>query len=83
MLFFPQINVKMPTIIGILTFMSWKIFLLSRVKHEKSFITSEPVFFLQSAINLCLHFATLKLQYISTKMKDSSMYSFNSSLHIR
>ena len=41
MLFFPLINVKMPTIIGILTFMSRKIFMLSRIEHEKSFITSE------------------------------------------
>ena len=29
MLFFPLINVKMPTIVGILTFTSWKIFMLS------------------------------------------------------
>ena len=29
MLFFPLINVKMPTIVGILTFMSWKNFMLS------------------------------------------------------
>ena len=33
------INVKMPTIVGILTFMSRINFLLSRVEHEKSFIT--------------------------------------------
>ena len=42
MLFFPLINVKMPTIAGILTFMSRKNFMLSRVEHEKSFITSGP-----------------------------------------
>ena len=30
------INVKMPTIVGILTFMS-RIFMLSRVEHEKKF----------------------------------------------
>ena len=42
MLFFPLINVKMPTIVGILTFMSRKNFMLSRVEHEKSFITSGP-----------------------------------------
>ena len=40
MLFFPLINVKMPTIVGILTFMSGKNFMLSLVEHEKSFITS-------------------------------------------
>ena len=42
MLFFPLINVKMPTIFGILTFMSRKNFMLSWVEHEKSFITLEP-----------------------------------------
>ena len=35
-------NVKMPTIVGILTFISRINFVLSRVKHEKSFITSGP-----------------------------------------
>ena len=39
MLFFMFINVKMPTIVGILTFMSRKNFM---TKHEKSFITSGP-----------------------------------------
>ena len=33
------INVKMPTIVGILTFMSMINFVLSQVEHEKSFIT--------------------------------------------
>ena len=36
------INVKMPTIVGILTFMSRKMFVLNRVEFEKSFITSGP-----------------------------------------
>ena len=36
------INVKMPTIVGILTFMSRINFMLSWNEHEKSFITSEP-----------------------------------------
>ena len=40
MLLFPLINVKMPTIVGILTFMSRKKFTLSLGDHEKSFITS-------------------------------------------
>ena len=43
MLFFPHINVKMPTVVGILTFMGRKNFTLIRVEHEKSFITSGPV----------------------------------------
>ena len=35
-------NVKMPTIVGILTFMCRINFSLSRVEHEKSFIISGP-----------------------------------------
>ena len=35
-------NIKMPTIVGILTFMSKINFVLSCVEHEKSFITSGP-----------------------------------------
>ena len=42
MLLFLLINVKMPTIVGILTFISWKNFMLSSAEHEKSFITSGP-----------------------------------------
>ena len=36
------INAKMPTIVGILTFMSRINFMLSSVEYEKSFITSGP-----------------------------------------
>ena len=36
------INDKMPTIVGILTFMSIMNLMLSRVEHEKCFITSGP-----------------------------------------
>ena len=43
MLFFLLINVKMPTIDGILTFINRKNFVLSCVEHEKSFITVGPV----------------------------------------
>ena len=35
MLFFPLFNVKMPTIVGILTFISKKKFMLSLVEHKK------------------------------------------------
>ena len=42
MLFFLLINVKMPTNIGNLSLMSRKKFMLSRVEHEKSFITAGP-----------------------------------------
>ena len=40
--FIRLINVKMPTFVGILTIMSRINFLLSRVEHEKSFITPGP-----------------------------------------
>ena len=36
------INVKMPTIVGILTFMSKITIMQSRVEHENSFITWGP-----------------------------------------
>ena len=39
---FLLINVKMPTIVGILTFMSRKKIILKSIEHEKSFITSGP-----------------------------------------
>ena len=42
MLFFLLINVEMPTIVGILTFMSRKHFMLSWLEHGKSFITLGP-----------------------------------------
>ena len=42
MLFSPLIHVKMPTIVGILTFMSGENFMLNSVEHEKSFIISGP-----------------------------------------
>ena len=40
--FIMLINVKMPTIVGILTFMSRINFVLSCVEYGKSFITSGP-----------------------------------------
>ena len=42
MLFSPLINVKMPTTVGMFTFMSRKKIILSRVKHEKCFISTGP-----------------------------------------
>ena len=47
MLFFLFINVKMLTIVGILTLMSRKNFMLNRVEHEKSFITSGPELYIK------------------------------------
>ena len=40
--FIMLINVKMPTFVGILAFMSRIKFVLSLVEHEKSVITSGP-----------------------------------------
>ena len=40
--FIMPLNVKMPMIVGILTFMSRINFMLSGVEHGKSFITSGP-----------------------------------------
>ena len=48
-LFFLLINVKMPTTVGILTFMIRKNFMLNLVEHEKRFITSEPGLLMQSS----------------------------------
>ena len=42
MLFVLLIHVKMPTVVGVFTFMSRKIFILSWVEHENVFITSGP-----------------------------------------
>ena len=48
------INVKMPTIVGILTFMSRINFVLSQVEYEKCFITPGPrsILFSKSQIGL-------------------------------
>ena len=63
MLFFPLINVKMPTIVGIITLMSRKNFMLSCVEHEKSFITSGPgpgLSKLTTSVNVSLNFQQLR-----------------------
>ena len=46
MKFFLLINIKMPTIVGILIFISRKNFMLNWVEYEKSFITSGPGVFM-------------------------------------
>ena len=46
------INVKMPTIVGILTFMSRINFVLSWVEHEKSFITMGPCHYFHTIMAL-------------------------------
>ena len=42
MKFILLINIKMPTVVGILIFISKINFMLSRVEHEKGFMTSGP-----------------------------------------
>ena len=48
--FIMLINDKLPTIVGILTFMGMINFMLSWVEHEKIFITSGPEYLTTSAI---------------------------------
>ena len=50
---FLLINVKMPIIVGILTFMSRRKFMLSWVEHEKSFITSGPDLYEHISLGKC------------------------------
>ena len=52
--FIVLINVKTPIIVGILTFMSRIYFVLSRVVHGKSFITSWPGVSREDAIRVSL-----------------------------
>ena len=54
MLFFLLINVKMPTIVGILTFMSMKNFMLNELSMKKSFITSGPDLFGKRINLICI-----------------------------
>ena len=42
---FLPINIKMPTIVGILIFISRKIYIFNSVEHEKSFIKWGPGYF--------------------------------------
>ena len=65
MLFFLLINVKMPTIVGILTFMSRKNFMFNWVEHEKSFITSGPAF------SLAWWFMHVRLEITQVKARGS------------
>ena len=53
--FIMLINVQMPTIVGIFTFMSRIIFVLSWVEHETSFITSGPDLIDKVRIQWVLH----------------------------
>ena len=77
MLFFPLINVKMPTIVGILTFMSWKIFMLSLVEHEKSFITSESgldLYCIEFLLPTPIFFVTVTSKLLSCLKKGAKCF---------
>ena len=54
------INVKMPTIVGIFTFMSMINLMLSWFEHEKSLITLRPDHFRYSAVKLIYLFTLAK-----------------------
>ena len=58
-------NVKMPTIVGILTFMSWISFMLSWVEYEKSFITSGPSPVWTFIEDVCAYIHDVRLTKIS------------------
>ena len=75
MLFFPLVNVKMPTIVGILTIMSRKNFMLSCVEHEKSFITSGPDLGsdTQSQSHYCSYMYYCNIFRVVPGLKDSSI----------
>ena len=51
------LNVKMPTIVGILTFMSGINFMLSRVGHENSYISGFTLF---GSIKLSKHLGKIR-----------------------
>ena len=55
LVFIMLINVKMPTTVGILTFMSRINFVLSRVEHRKKFITSVPDWSMETDLPLDKH----------------------------
>ena len=61
-------NVKMPTIVGILTFMSRIIFVLSWVEFAKSFITSGPChnYFRQDSSHLTFTTNIITFEYSNT-----------------
>ena len=49
---FGDLNLKFPFMLAVLVFMSNSNFMLSRVEHEKSFITSGPVEFFLTYLSL-------------------------------
>ena len=58
MLFFPLIHVKMPTIVGILTFTSGENFMLNLVEHEKKLYNLGPWYALR-----LMHVSNLMLEH--------------------
>ena len=62
--FIMLINVKMPTTVGILFFMSLIFFVLSGIEHGKFFITSGPCAIINSQ---CLNYHCLKQIFMVSK----------------
>ena len=57
-----NVNVKMPAIVGIFTFMRRINFVLSGVEHEKSFIISGPDFsHIVALYNVTIHYSPKKV----------------------
>ena len=73
--FIMLINVKMPTIVGILTFMSRINFVLSCVEHEKSFITSRPGPFVFPSVDLLCY---LLLNHWTKSTRSTEMLDLGS-----
>ena len=73
MKFFLLINIKMPTTVGILIFISRKNIMLNCVECEKSFITLGP--------NLCLEFLSIWVILVSSMISISIFWCMLVSLN--
>ena len=73
--FFLLINIKMPTTVGILIFMSRKNFMLKWVEHEKSFITSSHKEFAPQGAKSFDQTLT-ETKHISVRTDSLQAYSF-------
>ena len=71
MLFFLLINVIMPTIVGILTFISGENFMLNCVEHEKSFITSGPDFHAYVFIYVSLLLLLINVSWMFPSVREN------------
>ena len=72
MKFFLLINIKMPTNVGILIFISRKDFMLNWVEYEKSFITLGPVLMKECRHMVPVWFDIAKPMSLSTYLHSSA-----------